>query len=86
MAKDKKAKQPEPKKGREKKPAKAPKQRGRFAQFFRDMGSELKKATWPTKQELAKYTGIVLLFICALTVVVGVIDLGLTKLLALIIG
>ena len=49
MAKDKKAKQPEPKKGKEKKPAKAPKQRGRFAQFFRDMGSELKKATWPTK-------------------------------------
>ena len=38
------------------------------------------------KQELAKYTGIVLLFICAFAVVVGLIDLGLTKLLALIVG
>lgn len=83
MAKDKKAKQPETKK--DKKPAKV-KGRGRIRQFFHDMGSELKKATWPTKQELAKYTGIVLLFICAFAVVVGLIDLGLTKLLALIVG
>ena len=73
MAKDKKAKQPDPKKNKAKDTKK-------------DRGSELKKATWPTKQELAKYTGIVLLFICAFAVVVGLIDLGLTKLLALIVG
>ena len=87
MAKDKKAKQPDPKKNKAKDTKKAAKpKRGRIVRFFRDMGSELKKATWPTKQELAKYTGIVLLFICAFAVVVGLIDLGLTKLLALIVG
>ena len=88
MAKDKKAKQPDPKKNKAKDTKKAakPKRGGRIVRFFRDMGSELKKAIWPTKQELAKYTGIVLLFICAFAVVVGLIDLGLTKLLALIVG
>ena len=73
-------------KAKDTKKAAKPKRGGRIVRFFRDMGSELKKATWPTKQELAKYTGIVLLFICAFAVVVGLIDLGLTKLLALIVG
>ncbi len=88
MAKDKKAKQADAKKNKAKDTKKAakPKRGGRFVRFFRDMGSELKKATWPTKQELAKYTGIVLIFICALAIVVGLYDFGLTKLLALIVG
>ncbi len=90
--KDKKEKALEIKKGKTpakasgKAVAKAPKKRNSFVQFFRDMGAELKKATWPTKQELARYTGIVILFICVFAVVVGLMDLGLTKLLALIIG
>lgn len=47
MAKDKKAKQPDPKKNKAKDTKKAakPKRGGRIVRFFRDMGSELKKAT-----------------------------------------
>ncbi|MBQ9988589.1 MAG: preprotein translocase subunit SecE [Clostridia bacterium] len=62
------------------------KKKGRIRQFFRDVKSELKKATWPTKKELVKYTGVVLAFIAIFSVVVGLLDYGLAALLGLITG
>lgn len=59
---------------------------GRIRQYFREVGAELKKATWPTKKELAKYTGVVLAFVAIFAVIVGLMDLGLTELLKLITG
>lgn len=59
---------------------------GRIRQYFREVGAELKKTTWPTKKELAKYTGVVLAFVAIFAVIVGLMDLGLTELLKLIIG
>ena len=58
----------------------------RVVKYFRDMISELKKATWPSKKDLVKYTGIVLAFVTVLAVVVGLLDFGFTKLLQLITG
>jgi preprotein translocase subunit SecE len=58
----------------------------RMRKYFRDMYSELKKATWPTKKEIVKYTGVVIAFVVILAVVIGLMDLGLTQLLKLITG
>lgn len=58
----------------------------RIFRYFKEVGAELKKVTWPTRQELVKYTGVVLVFIAVFAVVIGAMDLGLTSLLKWIIG
>jgi preprotein translocase subunit SecE len=59
---------------------------GRIRRYFRDMVSELKKASWPSKKDLVKYTGVVLAFVVILAVVIGVMDFGLAQVLKLITG
>ena len=46
---------------------------------------ELKKVTWPTRKELINYSVVVLVFIALLGLVVGLLDLGATSLVSLII-
>ena len=46
----------------------------RIGRFFKDVVGELKKLTWPTGKELAKYTATVLAFIVLFAVVIGVLD------------
>lgn len=58
----------------------------RIKRFFRNMNSELKKTSWPTRKELVKYTGVVLAFIVVFAVVVGGIDYLLGLLVRLISG
>lgn len=41
---------------------------------FKDMYAELKKVTWPTKQELINYTLVTLAFMAVFVVVIGVQD------------
>jgi preprotein translocase subunit SecE len=48
------------------------------------MWHELKKVTWPSKEKLLHYTAIVLLFMVFMVVVIGLIDLGATQLVNLI--
>ena len=52
--------------------------------YFRGFVSEIKNVTWPTRKELMNTTVVVLVFILVFSVVVGLIDLGLGKLLELI--
>ena len=52
---------------------------------FSGVVSEIKKVTWPTRKgKLMNTTVVVLVFILVFSVVVGLIDLGLGKLLELI--
>ena len=46
----------------------------RIGRAFKDMYSELKKVTWPTKQELINYTLVTLAFMAVFVVVIGVQD------------
>ncbi|SHF24540.1 preprotein translocase subunit SecE [Alkalibacter saccharofermentans] len=57
----------------------------RFTAFVKGVGAELKKVTWPTKNELMQHTSVVLGIVFILTLIVYVIDAGLGGLLALII-
>jgi len=58
----------------------------RTAQPFKNMWRELKKVTWPTRKDLLNYTLIVLTFMAFMGVVIGLLDLGSSKLIALMIG
>lgn len=68
------------------KQAKGPGIFSRIKRYFSEMIAELKKVTWPTRQELVKYTGIVLAFVVSFSIVVGVMDYGLAQLLKLVTG
>jgi len=47
----------------------------RIKRFFRDYKSELKKVVWPTRQQLIRNTGVVLVAIIFMAVIVGILDL-----------
>lgn len=53
--------------------------------FFKGVRSEFNKVTWPTKEELIRNTIVVLVFCIFIALFVWVVDLGLHKLLSLII-
>ena len=46
----------------------------KIARAFKDMVSERKKVTWPTKQELINYTLVTLAFMAAFVIIIGVQD------------
>lgn len=46
----------------------------KIARAFKDMVAELKKVTWPTKQELINYTLVTLAFMAAFVIIIGVQD------------
>ena len=54
--------------------------------IFKGMFKELKKTTWPTKKELAVYSVVVIVAIIIFAVIVGIYDLGLSKLMKLILS
>ncbi len=51
---------------------------------FKNMWHELKKVTWPTRQDLIKYTCIVILFMVFMGVVIGLLDMGSSRLVTAI--
>lgn len=53
---------------------------------FKNMWHELKKVTWPSREKLLNYTAIVVLFMVFMIVVIGLIDLGATQLVKLIMA
>ncbi len=48
----------------------------RIAKPFRNMFYELKKVTWPSKEKLISYSCIVLAFMLLMGVVIGLLDMG----------
>ena len=53
---------------------------------IQNTAAELRKVTWPDRKALISYTSIVLAFMLLMAVVVGLLDLGATNLMKLIIG
>lgn len=54
-------------------------------QFLKDVRIEMKKVIWPSKEEVVNYTVVVLITVTVVTTFILVLDLVLSKLLALII-
>ena len=57
----------------------------RFGKYCKDTFAELKKVTWPTRKELAKYTTAVVVFVVIMAIVVGAMDFVLAEGLNLIV-
>lgn len=58
----------------------------RIIRAFKDMFAELKKVTWPSKQELINYSVVVLVFMVFMGIVIGVFDGAAGQLVRLIVG
>ena len=55
----------------------------KILQFLKEVRSELVKVSWPTRQEVVTSTLVILVLTAFLTVYVGIIELGLSKILTL---
>ncbi len=83
VAKAKDEKKPEAKKApkKDKLPLKE-----RVSKFFREYKSELKKISWCQPKDVVKYTGVVIVCILIVSLFIGVLDFGFTKLLLFLGG
>jgi len=50
-------------------------------QFFREVRVELKKVTWPSRKETIASTSVVLITVILVSFFLGVVDLGLSRLI-----
>ena len=53
----------------------------RITDFLKDVRVELKKVSWPTREETVRLTGIVILMSVALAAFLGLLDFGFLTLL-----
>ena len=58
---------------------------GNIARPFKNMAYELKKVTWPSRKKLVSYSIIVLVFMLFMGVVIGLLDMGASSLVKLLI-
>lgn len=56
----------------------------RVKRFFKDTKAELKKVTWPNKEQLIHNTGVIIVFILIITIILSVLDFGFAKLFQLL--
>jgi len=48
---------------------------GRTVAYLRDVSAEVRKVSWPTFEDLRKSTTVIILFVLALGLIIGLIDL-----------
>jgi len=58
---------------------------GTWIQFLREVKTELLKVTWPSRKETVATTIVVIVFVLVISIFLGVIDIGLSSLVRLII-
>ena len=58
----------------------------RIRQFFEDVRSEFKRVQWPTREATLRSTYIVLGLTIAISIFLGIADLGLSKIMKVIIS
>ena len=54
--------------------AKAPKKRNRLSQFFHDVKAEMKRVTWPTRTDVLRWTGVVIVALLFFGIFTAVLD------------
>lgn len=52
----------------------------RIVLFCRQVVAELKKVVWPTRDELWTYFAVVIVFVVALMIIIGLLDFGFSTL------
>ncbi|MCC8160805.1 MAG: preprotein translocase subunit SecE [Oscillospiraceae bacterium] len=56
----------------------------RAKRFFKETKAELKKVTWPTKEQLIHNTGVIIVFIIIVTIILSVLDVAFAELFQLL--
>ena len=56
-----------------------------FRNFIADVTSEFKRVSWPTRQATLRSTGVVLVVTIAVAIFLGVVDVGLSSAVKMII-
>jgi len=54
--------------------------------FLTQVVSELRKVIWPNRKQMVSYTSVVLVFLAFMVALIGLVDLGLAKLVMLVFG
>jgi preprotein translocase subunit SecE len=54
--------------------------------YLRQVVAELRKVIWPNRKQMVTYTSVVLVFLAFMVALIGVVDLGLAKLVLLVFG
>jgi preprotein translocase subunit SecE len=54
--------------------------------FLREARAELKKVTWPTPKEALASTSVVIVVVVIVSIFLGIVDLGLTRIVRLVLG
>ncbi|MGO9155509.1 preprotein translocase subunit SecE [Mycobacterium sp.] len=54
--------------------------------YLKQVVSEMRKVIWPNRKQMLTYTSVVLAFLAFMVALVGLADLGLTKLVMLVFG
>ena len=62
------------------------KQSNAIQRLYRETAGELRKVTWPTRQEAINLTSIVLLVVFVMAFLLGTLDFLFTRLFGLILG
>jgi preprotein translocase subunit SecE len=63
-----------------------PQREGRIKRFFRETSGELRRVSWPTGPEARRMTLIVIVVLLVMAIFLGLVDLGASRLLALVVG
>ena len=58
----------------------------KIEQFLKEAWIELKKVTWPTPKQAIVSTSVVIIVTLIMSAFLGLVDLGLTKLIRVILG
>ena len=59
---------------------------GKVRQFLLDAFAELQKVTWPTTKQTLASTSVVIVVVVIVSLFLGIVDFGLTKLIKVILG
>ena len=54
--------------------------------YLKQVGAELRKVIWPNRKQMVSYTTVVLVFLAFMVALIGLVDLGLAKLVLLVFG
>jgi preprotein translocase subunit SecE len=54
--------------------------------YLKQVVAELRKVIWPNRRQMVNYTTVVLVFLAFMVALIGLVDLGLAKLVLLVFG
>ena len=54
--------------------------------YLKQVVAEMRKVIWPNRKQMVNYTAVVLVFLAFMVALIGLVDLGLAKLVLLVFG